>query len=140
MSIVLNSIYQQFEIKDFSFVRKKQLEIWNQFFFNSFEQEQSNNEIPELRNFIYESWKRCKNYDQIHPTMQGTTKNISLDKIKEIRKENRIFQIAEPILKYAKEELYSINNIVMFSDSDGIILDGYGDLPLARKIEKNVNA
>ena len=70
----------------------------------------------------------------------GSIKNISDEELKEIRGKNEVFHLAQPVLKQAGQELSNDKHVLMFCDSDGIILDSNGDSRVARHIGNSVNA
>ncbi|MBB6446800.1 sigma-54-dependent Fis family transcriptional regulator [Bacillus benzoevorans] len=72
--------------------------------------------------------------------IQGSVKNISEDELKDIRGNNELFHLAQPVLKQAEQELYHDKHVLLFCDSDGIIIDSFGAPPVARHIGKSVNA
>jgi transcriptional regulator of acetoin/glycerol metabolism len=140
MSIVPVSVYQQLGKNDIPLLRKKQFEKWEQFFFSPVQLDQHPVELPEVRDVILQSWNRCKEYEDLNPMIQGSVKNISDAKLKEIREKNGVFHLAQPVLKQAEQELFCTNHVIMFCDSDGVILDCYGDPPAIRQIGDSVNA
>lgn len=72
--------------------------------------------------------------------IEGSVKNITDEELKEIRRKNEVFQLVQPVLKKAGQELSDENHVLLFCDSDGIIIDNYGDLRVARNIGNSVNA
>jgi transcriptional regulator of acetoin/glycerol metabolism len=125
---------------DINLLRKKYHEKWRDFFFNPFQFEQQPAELTEVRDVILQSWNRSKQYKDLNPMIQGSVKNISDEELKEIRGRNDVFHLAQPVLKQAGQELSNDKHVLMLCDSDGIILDHYGDPPIARHIGNSVNA
>ncbi|MEH7416484.1 sigma-54-dependent Fis family transcriptional regulator [Neobacillus drentensis] len=120
--------------------RRKFHEGWKNFFFSPFQIEQQPTEKLEVRDVILQSWNRSKQYKDLNPMIQGSVKNISDVELKEIREKSEAFHLAQPVLKQAGQELSDDKHVLLFCDSDGIILDHYGDVPVARQIGKSVNA
>ncbi|MCM3726632.1 sigma-54-dependent Fis family transcriptional regulator [Neobacillus cucumis] len=125
---------------DIVLLRKKFHEKWKDFFFNPFQIGQQPAELTEVRDVILQSWSRSKQYKDLNPMIQGSVKNISDEELKEIRGKNEVFDLAQPVLKQAGQELSNDKHVLMICDSDGIILDHYGDRPVARHIGNSVNA
>lgn len=125
---------------DIVLLRKKFHEKWRNFFFNPLQIGQQPTEVTEVRDVILQSWNRSKQYKNLNPMIQGSVKNISDVELKEIREKNEVFHLAQPVLKQAGQELSNDKHVLMFCDSDGVILDHYGDLPVARHIGTSVNA
>ncbi|MGM0904487.1 MAG: sigma-54-dependent Fis family transcriptional regulator [Bacillota bacterium] len=133
------SIYKPLSKNDATLLRKKHFEKWENFFFHSFEMEQQPAEITEVREVILQSWNRSKEYEDLNPMIQGSVKNISDEELK-IRKENEVFQLIQPVLKQAGQELSNENHVLLYCDRDGTILESSGDLRVARNIGSSVNA
>jgi sigma-54 dependent transcriptional regulator, acetoin dehydrogenase operon transcriptional activator AcoR len=125
---------------DIVLLRKKFHEKWKNFFFNPLQIGQQPSEITEVRDVILQSWNRSKQYKDLNPMIQGSVKNISDEELKEIRGKNEVFHLAQPVLKQAGQELSDDKHVLMFCDSEGIIIDHYGDIPVARHIGNSVNA
>ncbi len=125
---------------DIVLLRKKFHEKWENFFFNPFQIGQQPLELIEVRDVILQSWNRTKQYKDLNPMIQGSVKNISDEELKEIRGKNEVFHLAQPVLKQAGQELSNDKHVLLFCDSEGIIIDHYGDLPVARHIGNSVNA
>lgn len=138
MSFVPMSNYHQQEQNKLPVDQKKQAEIWERFFI------QSNNSFSDeelkIRHEVYRSWERSKSYNEIHPLIEGSIKNIPDSDLQEIRKVNEVYRSADPILQNAQEEFKSIDHVIMFYDSNGIMVDSYGSPSLLRKIGDSVNA
>ncbi|WP_404331935.1 sigma-54-dependent Fis family transcriptional regulator [Mesobacillus maritimus] len=133
------SIYKPLSKNDATLLRKKHFEKWENFFFHSFEMEQQPAEITEVREVILQSWNRSKEYEDLNPMIQGSVKNISDEELK-IRKENEVFQLIQPVLKQAGQELSNENHVLLYCDRDGTILESSGDSRVARNIGSSVNA
>lgn len=125
---------------DIVLLRKRFHDEWKNFFFNPLQIEQQSTELTEVRDVILQSWNRSKQYNDLNPMIQGSIKNISDEDLKEIRGENEVFHLAQPVLKQAGQELSNDKHVLLFCDSDGIILDHYGDRPVAHQIGNSVNA
>ncbi|MCH6267534.1 sigma-54-dependent Fis family transcriptional regulator [Neobacillus citreus] len=134
------SVYKP--IKDNIFLlREKNYQTWERFFFKQKIQEQQHGELTETRDVIIQSWNRCKQYEDLHPLIPGSVKNISNEQLKEARVKNNFYHLAQPVLKKATEELSFTRHAILFCDADGTILDCYGDCSLLRKLGNisNVN-
>ncbi len=125
---------------DIVLLRKEFHEKWKNFFFNPFQIGQQHTELTEVRDVILQSWNRSNQYKDLNPMIQGSVKNISDEGLKEIRETNEVFHLAEPVLKQVGQELSNDKHVLMFCDSNGVILDRYGDPPVARHIGNSVNA
>ena len=140
MSYVPYSIYQPLSKNDVVLQKEKHYEKWEHFFLNPFEIEQQPTELTDVREVILQSWNRSKEFEDLNPMIPGSVKNISDDKLKEIRGKNDVFHLAQPVLKQGGQELSNDNHVLLFCDSDGIILDSYGNSRVARNIGNSVNA
>src|SRR5690625_142299 len=82
MSFVPMSNYHQQEQNKLPVDQKKQAEIWERFFI------QSNNSFSDeelkIRHEVYRSWERSKSYNEIHPLIEGSIKNIPDSDLQEI--------------------------------------------------------
>lgn len=140
MSNVPYSVYQPLTKNDVILLRKKQYEKWEHYFLNPIQIGQQPTEVTEVRDIILQSWNRSKEYQDLNPMIEGSVKNISDEVLKEIRGKNEVFHLAQPALKQAGQELSDENHVLLFCDSDGIIIDHYGDPRVARNIGNSVNA
>lgn len=140
MSHVPSSIYQPLTKNEVILLRKKQYKKWEDYFLNPNQIGQKPKELTEVRDIILQSWNRSKEYQDLNPMIEGSVKNISDQELKEIRGKNEVFLLAEPVLKKAGQELSDENHVLLFCDSDGIIIDNYGDHTVARNIGNSVNA
>lgn len=125
---------------DIDLFRRKSHEKWKNFFFNPSQFEKRPSELTEVREVILQSWNRSKQYKDLNPMIQGSVKNIPDAELLEIRNNHEVFQLAQPVLKQAGQELSNDKHVLLFCDNDGIIIDHYGDLPVARHIGNSVNA
>src|SRR3954451_20987739 len=140
MSHIPLTIYQPLSKNDAALLRRKHYEKWEHFFFNSFQIEQQPTELTEVRDVILQSWNRSKEFEDLNPMIQGSVKNISDEELREMRKKSEVFHLVQPVLKQAGQELSNDNHVLLFCDSDGIILDSSGDPRVARNIGNSVNA
>ncbi len=125
---------------DINLLKIKYRENWESFFFNPSQIREQPTELTEVRDVILQSWNRCKQYKDLNPMIQGSVKNISDAELKEIRKQNELFHLAQPVLKQAEQELFHDKHVLLFCDSNGIIIDSFGAPPVARHIGNSVNA
>ncbi|WP_423801753.1 sigma-54-dependent Fis family transcriptional regulator [Neobacillus sp. SAB-20_R2A] len=125
---------------DIVLFRKKYHEKWENFFFNTCQISQHPTEFTGLRDVVLESWNRSKQYDDLNPMIQGSVKNISGEELKEKKENNEVFHLAQPVLKQAGQELSNDQHVLLFCDSDGIILESYGNSRLTHQIGNSVNA
>lgn len=125
---------------DIDLFRKKYHEKWENFFFNPLQLGQQPVELIEVRDIILQSWNRSKQYKHLNPMIPGSVKNISDEELNEIREKSEVFHLAQPVLNQAGQELTSDKHVLLLCDSDGIIIDHYGDPPVARHIGNSVNA
>src|SRR4051794_38265625 len=125
---------------DIDLLKKKFHEKWKDFFFDPIQIRQQPTELTEVRDVILQSWNRSKRYKDLNPMIQGSVKNISDEELKEIRGKSEVFHLAQPVLKQAGQELSNDKHVLMFCDSNGIIIDHYGDYPVARHIGNSVTA
>ena len=98
---------------------------------------QQSTELTDVRDVILQSWNRSKEFKDLNPMIPGSIKNISDDKLKEIRGKNEVFHLSQPVLKHAEQQLSNSNHVLLFCDSDGIIFDCYGDRPITKHISWN---
>jgi transcriptional regulator of acetoin/glycerol metabolism len=138
MSLVPSPVYQQLSKNDVFNIRKKQYKKWEHFFFDEMGLQSA--ELSEVRDVIIQSWNRCKEYEDLNPMIQGSVKNIPDEKLNEIREKNEVFHLAQPVLKQVEQSLSYTNHAIMFCDSDGIILECYGDPAILRQIGSSTNA
>ena len=140
MSLIPFSDYLPVSKNDIALFKNKYHEKWKSFFFNPFQIGQQPTELIEVRDVILQSWNRSKQYEDLNPMIPGSIKNISDEELKEIRGKNEVFHLAQPILKQAGQELSNDKHVLMFCDSDGIIIDSNGDSRVARHVGDSVNA
>lgn len=138
MSIVPASLYDRLNTADIPLVKQKLFETWQHYFLNGSQIEIQ--ERNELRDIVLQSWKRCQEYRDIHPMIMGSVKNLSDDKLKDLRKNDEIYYLAQPVLKQLEKDLSFSNHAILFCNRDGVILDCYGDKSVIRKIGNTVNA
>lgn len=134
MSLLPLSTYPSLSKDDLILLRKNHFEKWEEFFSNQ------SSTLPEVRDVIFQSWNRCKEYEELNPMIQGSIKNVTDEKLKELRTENELFHLAKPILKQAEQDLSYSNHVLLFSNHDGIILDSFGNNFVSTKLGNSVNA
>ncbi|MGG7621947.1 sigma-54-dependent Fis family transcriptional regulator [Bacillus coreaensis] len=134
MSLLPLSTYPSLSKDDLILLRKNHFEKWEEFFSNQ------SSTLPEVRDVIFQSWNRCKEYEELNPMIQGSIKNVTDEKLKELRTENELFHLAKPILKQAEQDLSYSNHVILFSNHDGIILDSFGNNFVSTKLGNSVNA
>lgn len=137
MSFVPSPVYQHLPKDDVFLLRRKQYKKWEHFFFDQMDPPA---EMPEVRDVILQSWNRCKKYENLNPMIQGSVKNIPDEKLNEIKETNEVFHLAKPVLKQVEQSLSHTKHVIMFCDSDGIILECYGDRDVLRQIGNSTNA
>jgi transcriptional regulator of acetoin/glycerol metabolism len=92
-----------------------------------------------IRPMILESWKRSEQYG-INPLSKGSGKNYSSNIIKELSKNDRILNLARPVLDQLNAKLAETGHVIFLSNSEGIILHTSGDRWMIKKIGNSINA
>ncbi|MDQ1002674.1 transcriptional regulator of acetoin/glycerol metabolism [Neobacillus niacini] len=140
MSIYPLWVYEQIPKNTIYFHKERQYKNWQNYLLDSKQNENQLAELPETRDIILHSWDRCKANKDLNPLIEGSIKNITDDKLKEIRDRNEVFQLAQPILQKVNQELAHSHHLLKFCDSNGTILEFYGDTSLLHRIGNSLNA
>lgn len=138
MSLIPFTVYEQLSKNDLWYARKQQYNHWKNFLLHSAKENHSFAKKP--RDPILQSWRRCQTYDDLNPLIDGSVKNFSDEKIKALRKQNEVYQLAYPILKKEGQALSFSKHVIIFCDGEGAMLDFYGDASVFRKMGEQVNA
>jgi sigma-54 dependent transcriptional regulator, acetoin dehydrogenase operon transcriptional activator AcoR len=140
MSIYPLWVYEQVPKNTIYFHKERQFKNWQNYFLHSKQDENQLAELPDTRDVIINSWDRCKEYKDLNPLIEGSIKNITDEKLKEIRDRNEVFHLAQPILQKVNQELAHSHHLLKVCDSNGTILEFYGDTSLLHQIGNSLNA
>ena len=87
----------------------------------------------------YNPGSRSKENKDLNPLIKGSVKNTSDIELEKMRERNDVYRFAQPILKQAGEELSHTKHAILFADSEGIILNNFGENSVVSYIGKTVN-
>ena len=136
MSNVPLSVYKTLYKDDIFVQRKKLYEEWEKFLVSS---SHPSNEVTtfSIRDKILESWNRSKDFKDLNPKNNGSVKNVSDMKLKELIMYNELYSIAHPIIIKMRQELSFENYVLMLCDENGVILECFGANNLMRHARSN---
>ena len=141
MSLLPQSIYQPLSEHELSLLRKTQYEKWEHFLLKTLQTDQPQVGIDvDVRDVILQSWIRSQENKDLNPLIQGSVKNISDIELIEMRESNDVYHFAQPVLKQAAHELSHTNHAILFADSEGTILNNFGENSVVSHLGKTVNA
>lgn len=88
-----------------------------------------------VRAEVIESWQRSSSY-QVNPYQEKVDDILRLSKLKSIREQNELLiSHAEPRMKELAKSLFSSDAVVTMSDSNGVIINTFGNQNILHKSE-----
>ena len=81
---------------------------------------------PEIRSFIYESWKRSKRY-QVSPFDVKDKRLSGSDLARTLEHSQNLIQVAHSYIQHLYSFIKGTNFVLALTDADGYVLDLLGD-------------
>lgn len=100
--------------------KKKELEeYWDQFV-------NSNQKPDNLREKVYQSWKRSQNHG-VNPHQKQSSIKLSDDKLAELIYHSKVYNVSQPILKELEKQTRGTKHLLTLCDNKGTIIYLQGD-------------
>ena len=96
----------------------------------------SGEQIPnKVRPEVYESWKRCQNYD-VNPMQQVAPVTIKLDDLQPMLKESELYIASLPIIEQLNNQILGTEHLITLSDDSGRIIHLEGESNILKQAEE----